>query len=1040
MQKGKFILLFVGFFVLIHFSFAQSYKFRLYTYKNGLPQDYIYTMVQTKKGDLWIGTGEGLARFNGKGFYKFSAKEGFENNFVTASFKDKNENIWIGHFNGVISFYNNNKFSSLPLETISQSPITVFYQDKKGNIWVGTKGNGLLKITENNKVEVFNDFFNASITAIQEDGYGNLLIATEDGIYSVRSTNAKLIQNGIFLKDKKVTSLKFFPKKKILFAGTAEKGLFKARVKNAKDILFQAVPAFSEGNINLIVPDKEGYIWISSFGNGVFKCANEKNISIKEHYCKNSGLVSNYVKSLYIDRENNVWFGTYGSGLSLLLNPIFTLYTRLDGLADNNAQTVGLSKDGTIWVGSEDKISYLPKGATTFKYIPEFKFPSKISSLLPLDSFLLVGTEEKGIFACFPKRKKIIPWFNPSNSHLQNKINYMILDKEQNIWIATDGGVLFYNRKTRNFSHFTMQEGLPHNKIYSLFCDKKGNVWMATRGGGLACYFKGKIAVYPSPLEGRSLEINCFAEDKLGRLWIGSYGQGFFLFKKGKFLKNISTKEGLPSPYCYFLFFDNNNMLWIGHKTGLSKYNPQKSKFVFYENQKENSAGDVNNYAVTNDTYGNLWFGTVNGLIKYNPKADKINPSKPIVNLVSLLLNFKEIDWRQYADSLSGFGKIPHNLRLPYDKNHLSFNVIGISLNPNAGRMAYRYKLEGFEKDWSLITNESFVTYSNLPPGKYSLRVMAGNKDGEWAEMAQPFSFIIRSPFWSTWWFLFFSFIGVVASVSGIIKLRTERLRQQKEKLKQDKALLEAEVRQRIIAQEQQKVVEEKLKETNLELNNFIYRSSHDLRGPISTIKGLTQLGTMEVKDPNAQRFFGLIQDRTNTLDAVLKNLINIVEIIESEITIHPVLFDEMCKVLYSTMQEQDKLKNFNLTLHNTYTGSFYNNEKLILTILENLIDNSIKYQNSQREPFACVTIKPGRTGAIIITEDNGIGISNDLKTRIFDMFYRGVGESKGFGLGLYTVKKIVEKLSGDIELKSTAKGTKITIFLPDKKQAEPSF
>ena len=996
---------------------GQTYKFRVYTYKDGLPQDYVYALSQSHKGSLLIGSGDGLARFDGQEFFQFTPREGLTNNFIQSCITAGNGYTWLGHFDGGITLFNQQSFVELNIAHLSQSPVNVLFESRDGAIWAGTKRNGLIRINEDLTVQVYNDIVDAGINAILELPSGVRYLGTEEGLIKMTYSNNNLTVLKKVLEEDNIQCLYYHHETGEILAGTSESGL---QIIDTVNGGIKSVPEFEDHNINQIIQDKEGYLYISSYGNGVYKCRyRRQSLTIIEHYMEKNGLPGNYIKSLFVDRENNIWMGSYGNGLAVLNNPIFRLYTRQDGLSDNNVKALTMDACGTIWTVSDRNISYLKKSASGFNHLIISELGFTLSGIMVLDSVLYLGTTESGVWRYSLTDSSLKKWFGGKSGELHNVVNHLISDRDNNIWIATDEGV-FQTNKDSVINVFTIEDGLAHNKVYSLYCDRHNRIWFGTRGGGLSIYDQGTIVNYSSPVPGRPFDISCFVEDDSEGMWIGTYGQGFYFFRHGKFVKQYSDENGLSSPYCYFMALDKKKQLWIGHKQGLSKFITDKKKFTFYESKEGSILGEINPLASSIDSQGALWVGTNIGLVNYNPDADKPRSAGPIVNLTGIMLDFKDVDWSLYSDSVYGFEKIPYSVLLPYNKNHLTFSVIGVSLKPDPEKIIYQYKLEGFDKAWSLPSHEPFVTYANTPPGKYQLRVRAGTKNGLWAEMATPFQFEIRNPFWKTWWFITLSVVFGVVSVYGIVKWRTERLTKQREKLRHDKLILEAEIKQRISAQEKQKLVEEKLKQTNQELNNFIYRSSHDLRGPISTVKGLTQLGMIEVSDPYARKFFNMILDRTVILDTVLKNLINIVEIIEGDTKSEKVDFRKIILEVLEELKKESSLDDINISITIEDNQTFYNDARLVQTIIYNILENSVKYRKADVDSHIFLNVSEREDKAFVVSViDNGIGIAREVMPKIYDMFYRGTDESKGSGLGLYTVKKIVEKLGGSIFIES---------------------
>jgi len=1049
MRFSKYLFLSTLFFLALE-GFGQTFNFKNYNTLDGLSQAYIYTLNQGPKGKLYIGTGEGLTRFDGKNFTSYTVADGLAENFVTASITDMSDRIWFGHYEGSITIYDGNSFKKLSLGKICQSPINALFQDKAGIMWIGTQNDGIIKI-EKGKIQSFkNTFSTLVIYAINKDEDDNLLVATSDGIFVCKLINNKLNVVKKLLSEIAVLQLTSLKNNKDFLVGTKEHGLHKlTHSKGSNKFEIKKIYGelgFNFNYINIIREDKDENIWLGCYGSGITKNKIIDNRLINlEEYNVNSGLSNNYVKSFFIDREENIWVGTFGGGLDHLLNPIFTLYTSQDRLLTNNITSVFNDKNNTVWVGSEKGLNKLSfhnsKEKNTIAGYPFQKNILKgINSIEEDDDGnLLLGSSNDGIWKFDIKQEKYSSWLNITNNLQNKKINSIIKDKSNNLWIATEEGALQYNLTTKTLKHFTMEDGLVHNNIFSIYIDSKNSVWFATHGTGLSCYKNGQIINYKSPNIASGLDINCIIEDNIGNLWIGTYGQGVYIFNGKDFLNKYSLNHGLGSNYCYSINKDIRNNIWIGHKNGISKFNASKQTFTFYQKKEGFLVEEVNTNAIINDKVGNVWFGTVHGLLKYNIKVDKPHLKGPIVNIQGLKLFFQDVDWSKYSDSLVGLDSIPYNLVLSHDKNHLTFHSIGVSLS-NPEKIKYQYKLDGFENEWSLITNEPFITYANLPPGNYTFKARAQNSFEVWSEHPTDFSFTILNPFWKTWWFILLSMVSTVGIFFFIVRIRIRSLQKRQQELENEKIKLEAEIKERKLAQKKQKISEKKLKQTNQELNTFIYRSSHDLRGPLSTVKGLTQLGVMEVKEEAALKYFNLISDRVNRLDFILTDLINIVEIIESDINATLINFEEIVSTVLTDLGDIQLTNKIEIKRSFNTSEAYYSDYKLIYTIFKNIIDNSIKYKSTDRRtPFVSIDVSDAIGGVKISISDNGIGVNDDIKHKVFDMFFRGTDQSKGSGLGLYIIHKIVNgKLNGSLKLESVYKeSTNIECYLPTLKKGE---
>jgi ligand-binding sensor domain-containing protein/signal transduction histidine kinase len=1021
-------------------SNAQTFNFRNYNVNDDLPQAYIYTIIQSPKGKLYIGTGEGLSNFDGKKFTNYTTSDGLAENFVTTSFLDRKGNLWFGHYQGGITFFDGNSFRKINLNEILSGPVNSFAEDKDGNIWIGTQRDGIMRIDTSKHVTTFkNTLPNCSVNSLVFVHPDELIAATSNGLLTFKFSGKTLTLSKKLLHDVAVLNIIRKRKGNDYWVTTSEEGIF--TFDNEKDSTFevQSDVSLKDKNINLIYEDNDSNLWISLYGEGLSRYALIAGVLVKlDVYNTETGLSNNYVKSFFADRENNIWIGTFGGGLDQLIDPVFTLYSLNDGLLSNNI-TALCQDENKLWVGSDQGIAKLifseyKQNNLENKKIFTSGIPSGEITSICLDgkNHLLLGTDEKGIWRFDKNTNQCKQWFyNPSNQ-LQNKIHHIIADSGNNIWIATEDGAFRFQQATKKFEHFNMESGLLHNKIYSIFIDSKNAVWFATHSSGLSSYQNGAIKNFASPQESSGIDINCFGQDKSGNLWIGTYGQGAYIFNGNNFIRRYSQKDGLGSNYIYVIIKDKNNFIWLGHKNGISKYDYKKRSFSFHQKKEGFLTEEINNNAGSTDEDDNLWFGTTNGLLKYNLKADKPTTLGPLINIYDVRLFFQEVDWSHYSDSLFSLYRLPAHLILPYNENHLTFSVKGISLS-NPDKVKYKYKLEGFEKEWSLETNESFITYSNMPPGHYTFMAIAKNNEGIWSEEPATLSFDILSPFWKTWWFSVLSIIFILSLIFMAVKIRTKSLENRQKELQEEKVKLLAEIRERKKAERMQQISEEKLRQTNQELNTFIYRASHDLRGPLSTVKGLTNLGMMEIKDENSLRYFNLISDRIIRLDMILKDLIHIVEITEIDLELESIDLSQCIDDVLNSLTDMPSKKNLVIKKELSYHNTFINDKKLISIVLTNTIDNAVKYTNpDNRVSTVVIEISDYQNGILVVISDNGMGIPPDIQNKIFDMFFRGTDQSKGSGLGLYLVNKIINKLEGTVQVTSEyMKGTKIELYLP---------
>ncbi|MFL5730496.1 MAG: two-component regulator propeller domain-containing protein [Cytophagaceae bacterium] len=1011
-------------------SHAQIYNFHNYNTEEGLAQSYIYNMLQSDDGCLWIGTGEGLSRFNGKDFVNYSTREGLAENFVTASFKDRNGSLWFGHYQGGLSYYNGNSFTCIKLPDIG-SPVNSILEDKDGNIWISSQRDGLARISPARDIIRYKSPFTGYILHALSLGHdGRLIIGTNEGAFfvNIKEDKTELLRLPGNEYTGEVTVITPSADGKNYWIGTKDEGI----ILYQGDV--QKTSHFFPGikNINLIHADTMNNLYVGSFGFGLIKF-NLRDGKLQEMavYNKSTGLSNDYVRSVFSDRENNLWFGSYGSGLDLLVDPLFTLYNRSGEIHGHSVLSLLFDTDKNIWAGSDHGLSrytFNNYGLQTGSDLIMEGLPAgEIKSLFQMkNKDVLIALASEGVYRYYHGTGKISRWFYNEQDPLSNRVNHITSDQEDNIWFATYAGVYKLQKDAEVFEQFTIADGLAHNLVYSIYPDSKGNIWFATHESGITKFYNGKF----ESLKVNGVEvfnINCFAQDIQERLWIGTYGDGIYGLDENKIVKHLSKANGLGSDYCYMLRFDRNNNLWVGHKEGISKYSPMQNKFHFYKKQDGFLGESVNLNSCIEDSAGCLWFGTRKGLVRYNPDSDKPNTTSPMTQITRVDLFYKNVEWKALADSLYGAYRLPHDPELQHNKNHLTFNFAGISLRPGE-KLKYQYMLDGFDQKWSLLTNETFATYSNLPDGNYVFKVRAQNKEGLWGNPAI-FTFHVLKPFWKTWWFISFLVIVSVVFVFFLIRLRTIHLHKRQLVLKKQRDRLLAEVKERKIAEKMRKESEKKLKQTNEELNTFIYRSSHDLKGPLASVIGLTYLAQKEISESNALNYFNMISDCTRKLDNILEGLLEATMIKDWKVECSMIHFDELVKNLLFSYAGEEKIQ---FLIDVSIRREFCSDAQLVGSTMQYIVDNSVKYRKTDGKSEVRIEVSDYKKGALIRISDNGIGIAESARAKVFDMFFKASLISKGAGLGLYLVKNSVGKLEGEVKLQSQeGKGTTVEVFLP---------
>lgn len=1013
------------------FLYATDYVVSSYTRHQGLPQDYIYTILQDKKEYLWIGTGNGLTRFDGKNFLLFKQNNGLQEDFITSSCVLPSGTRLFSHFNGGLSSYYNGKIDVFTKKSLTKSSINTLFVDAKTNIWAGTREGELIVFGPSNtytKKWLIGEY--ESILFIDSISSGNLLVGTNSHLYLVNS-DPKAKQNIVRMYDS--------PKK--------------AGVKNISRIRRHEWLLLTEDNEMFLIKETKGILQFSplnvptilapvfaySTGNGKFWTMMD-NGDWQEHklvgnqatlisWVKNSLFSADIVPNLvFEDKEGNIWIGTFGKGLLKLSIKRSNIYT-LDMAKPANVSCMLASSTGDLLLGSSNGVFQWSKERRGFVRLPQSFLNQGIASICEIskDNFL-VATNNSKLLKWNKKDQKAPYWVLPITE--QDKITQVIKDSSSNIWIATSSGAIVFDKEKGKFKLLTMEDGLAHNYVYTIFPDSKGRVWFGTHKSGLSYYHNNKIHTLKSPLENSGLDISCFAEDNNGNIWMGTSGQGIFILAENNtFVKGISTADGLVSDYVYFLQKDLSGTIWVGHKNGLSRILSSNSGYLIsdYSQYIQNLELTQASYSIT--PVNDVWIGGQNVCVRLNVNPDNKIPEGSFVDISNLKLNYDEIDWSHKDVNYNN--ETPDNVDFKYNENLLTFTFNGISFSYN-DKLRYQYKLEGFDDNWSLLTEQNFVTYNKLPAGKYTFLVKARNYAGLWSPMPTAMHFTINPPYWETWWFRALFVISVVVFIYSVIKVRTANLKKRNQALEVEKIKLEKEIRERKLAENRLLKSELNLKNTNQELNTLIYRASHDLRGPVSTISGLVNVANIRIQDTESISFFSMINTSVHKLDQILKKLFLVSEIKQSDLQPEVCNIKKMVENVLDTYTGEIEHKEIKILLDTDQDTDFILDAKLFETIVKNIIDNALIYGRKHGSEIKIKIWQEDHTLHLSFY-DNGKGIKQEHLEKVFDMFYKASDLSKGNGLGLYIVKKAVVLMGGEVDIHSVENEyTEVNMSIPE--------
>jgi ligand-binding sensor domain-containing protein/serine phosphatase RsbU (regulator of sigma subunit) len=776
---GIIILLLLFLTGITNYLSGQRYEFRKYGIEEGICHPFVYTVNQDKNGFIWLGTGEGLCKFDGFGFTGDFTSDSLPSAFVKKSLRDHEGNLWFGHNDGSITMYDGQQFRIIPAEEEITSTINDITEGPEGLILFATQNQGIIIVDRELKTRVIAAPFQRKLlSALCFTEEGTLLVGAYDGLhlfeFDAAQDTAILISKIDQIPYTTINAIRKRKNEATYLIGTQDEGIYSLKIfdnHNYEVTKLETDSYLKHSSVLGVLEDRHNHIWLSTQGEGVFKIdlsPDLKNITNLVNFNENNGLGSVFIREVYEDFEGNIWISTYGNGVAALFDEAFVFYDFEDEIGPD-IYSVAVNDDGS-WFGGEGRIMQAggELGNKNIVYGRADGIPQdKITSLYKDNQhWLWIGTSQSGLYRMNLNTGKTSIYHSSDNS-LENVIN--AIDANENfLWVATNNGVIQIDLKTGEKISFTTSEGLPHNKISDVFVDSKGYAWIATRANGI--YSVNSNNEYG--IKGNFvLEFIAITEDDNGNLWAATDNDGIFKFlPEEDSAEYFSTYNGLKSGSCYSIINGGQGNIWVGHRLGLSKINVETKRILTYGTEEGISGDCYHNAAdVTDD--GKLLFGTSDGLITFNTQEEHKNLTPPFVNITSVRISDQEYD-------------ISKPIILPFGVYKLRIDFIGLNYR-SPDKVTYQYMLEGYD-EWSEPTTIPFVQYSRIEDGNYTFKLKTCNSEGICNEEPVEFSVEVKLPVWKTWWFITISILIVVFTVFIIIKIR-ERKQKQFQEILQNK-------------------------------------------------------------------------------------------------------------------------------------------------------------------------------------------------------------------------------------------------------------
>jgi PAS domain S-box-containing protein len=745
-----------------------QYRQEVWRAEQGLPQNSVQTVLQTRDGYLWLGTIEGLVRFDGVRFTVFDKSNTpvMKNHNVLALCQDRTDNLWIGTGGGLLRYRDGSFTLYTSAEGLAHNWVTALYEDATGALWIGTDG-GLSRLQQGR----FTTFTTKEglpsnlITALSADATGALWIGTRAGLSCLRGGRFTTFNSKNGLASDQVLAL-HTDAAGALWIGTDGGGL--NRLERGRFTVFTTKDGLAKNIVMTIYADRQGQLWVGGKGGWLSRFQRGRFVS----FPAKEDLAYSSVTAIAEDREGNLWVGTKSEGLHRFSVGKFTTYSTADGLPYDVVRSIYEDRQGNVWLGTVNGLSRFNQGEFTNFGLREGMSDTHVVALAEgNDESLWVATGDGKLNRLSAGRFTL---FNAAGL-ARNPVRAVYEDRAGQLWVGTEGGGLSRCREGQCLT-FTTRDGLASDSIQIIVEDRAGQLWIGTKDGGLSRLSNGRFTTYSSRDGLANGQVISLYEDRAGTLWIGTYGGGLSRFKDGRFT-TYTKREGLYDDVVHQILEDGQENLWLSCNKGLSRVSKHElNQFatgqlkaitsISYgladgmKSRECNGAAPPSGWK-TKD--GKLWFPTTKGAVVIDPEHLRLNALPPAVAIEQLLVDKQAVSVNAAQHLSPGDGD-------------LEIHYTGLSFVAPE-KVQFKYRLEGFDKDWINAETRRVAYYTNIAPGRYRFRVMACNNDGVWNLPGAAFDVYLAPHFYQTPWFYALIVGSLLLLAGGGYSLRTRQMR-----------------------------------------------------------------------------------------------------------------------------------------------------------------------------------------------------------------------------------------------------------------------